>query len=248
MTKELDSLLQRKIDNFESFRDGENGVWTMIDAAYLVARTLVAGVVKEANLSSSETHRLMMWQTVLEYQMESFFLILDKQLDAGMALMRMASELARDTTHIANDESSLDIWLGRSLDDVKRKEYRKRFKFSNDPTDQYVFQLYNLASTFGVHGHTLASMAMQPKNFSADGSAISLEPSEISVYQNIEIWMAAFFPLQDMCNRDFRKKGGQVLTEGARHYDDMKMAFNAAFAKYREALNEMKADILINLH
>jgi hypothetical protein len=246
--RELDSLLQRKIENLESFRGGESGVWTMIDAAYLVARTLVAAVVKEANLSSSEAHRLMMWQTALEYQMESFFLILDKQLDAGIALLRMASELARDIAYIANDESSLEIWLGRSSDEGKKKEYRKKFKFSNEPTDQYVFQLYNLASTFGVHGHTLSSVAMQPKNFSSDGAVVSLEPSDIFVYQKIEIWMAAFFPLQDMCNRAFRKKGGQVVTEGGVHYDDVKAAFNAAFVKYREALKEMKADILVNLH
>ena len=248
MKRELDYLLHGKIENFESFRDEQSEVWDVINAAYLVARTLVACVVKDATLSNPEVHRFMMWQTVLEYQMDSFFLILDKRLDAGMALIRMACEQARDIAYITDDESSLAIWLGRSSDEVKKKEYRKKFKFSNAPTDKYVFKLYNFASTFGVHGHTLNNMAIQPKNFSSDGAAVFLEPSDIPVFQILEIWMAAFFPLQDMCNRGFRRGGGHVVMEGGRHYDEVKTAFDAAFERYRERLKEIQADILATLH
>ncbi len=205
---ELDSLLERKLANFREFQKGQEGVWGTISGAYLVSRGLVAAVAKDGALSTVGAHRLMMWQTVLEYQMESFFLLIDRRLDEGLALLRMAAELARDVARISDDATQLNAWLNRTNGKAQRNAYRDAFRFSDsDSTEAYVHKLYDLASTFGIHGHMLTSSNLKPNHQSPDGKVLALEVPDVEVYRTLAIWLAAFFPLQELCHRAFRSDG-----------------------------------------
>jgi len=246
---ELDSLLERKLANFREFQKGQTGVWGTVNGAYLVSRGLVTAVVKEGALSAVGAHRLMMWQTVLDYQMESFFLLIDRRLDEGLGLLRMAAELARDLARISVNATLLDTWLNRASGKTYKKAYRDAFRFSDsDRIEVYVHKLYDLASTCGIHGHTLAASTLQPIRRSADGQVVALDVPDLEVYRTLEIWLAAFFPFQELCHRAFRTAGGANVVEAGAHYDQMRKAFDDVFATYRESLRKMGADVLVTLH
>ncbi len=140
---ELDSLLERKLANFREFQKGQEGVWGTISGAYLVSRGLVAAVAKDGALSTVGAHRLMMWQTVLEYQMESFFLLIDRRLDEGLALLRMAAELARDVARISDDAvrkrtfTSYTTWPQPSESTVTCSQVQTSSRTTNHLTARY---------------------------------------------------------------------------------------------------------------
>lgn len=248
-TPELDSLLERKLANFREFQKGQEGVWGIVDAAYLASRALVGAVAKEGRLSAVGAHRLMMWQSILDYQMESFFLLIDRRLDEGLALLRMAAELARDVARISENETLLDAWLNRMGGNAQKTAYRRNFRFSDsDGTEAYIHKLYDLASTFGIHGHTLTSSKLQPTRVSPDGEVIALELPDEEVYRTLEIWLAAFFPLQELCHRGFRGVGGPIVAQSGTYYDEMRRAFDVVFETYRESLRKVNADVLSGLH
>jgi hypothetical protein len=84
-TPELDSLLERKIKQLREFRQKQEGVWVIVSGAYLVSRSLIVALAKDGLLSPISAHRLMMWQTINGYLVESFFLLIDRRLDEGYA-------------------------------------------------------------------------------------------------------------------------------------------------------------------
>ena len=85
---------------------------------------MIGAVLKDglADLSSTQ---MLMWQTVLEYQMESFFLLICRRLDLGLAVLRMAAELARDIARIGGHHNRLDIWLSRGKGKMEQKRYQE---------------------------------------------------------------------------------------------------------------------------
>jgi len=78
-TPELDSLLERKIKQLREFRQKQEGVWVIVSGAYLVSRSLIVALAKDGLLSPISAHRLMMWQTINGYLVESFFLLIDRR-------------------------------------------------------------------------------------------------------------------------------------------------------------------------
>jgi hypothetical protein len=237
---ELDSLLERKVGNFRRFAQHQKQVWDTVSSMYLVSRGLVAAVVRDRGISDVSTHRLMMWQTVLEYQMESFFLLIDTRLDAGLALLRMGAELARDTARISDNDALLSLWLDRSRGRAQRRAYRDTFRFvDSDRVEAYVHRLYELASEFGVHGHLSVNSGVQPFHVSPNGEFVALGVPDFEVYRALEIWFAAFFPLQDLCNRGFRTAARPATTLAAVHYDAVREAFESFFESYRRAVRQM---------
>jgi len=150
---------------------------------------------------------------------------------------------------ITEKETLLDTWLNRMNGKAQKTAYREQFRFSDsDRTEAYVHKLYDLASTFGIHGHTLTSSKLQPSRVSPDGQVIALELPDVEVYRTLEIWLAAFFPLQDLCHRGFRTGGGPVVVQSAAYYDQMRSAFDGVFTTYRESLRKLNADALASLN
>jgi hypothetical protein len=241
---ELDTLLSKKITNIREFKKDQEGVWTLVDSAYLVSRMMIRAALEDGLPDSVTVHRFMMWQTVLEYQMESFFLVISRRLDEGLAILRMAAELARDIVRIGNDQKRLDTWLNRAMD---KKSYRAEFRFRDaDGIEAHVHRLYNLASEFGVHGHSTTSTAMTAQRSSPDGRFVALGVPDLEVYKWLQIWLASFFPTQELCLRSMTR--GKALAEAEAHYREMQVAFEAAFKTFREALRNQNADISARLH
>jgi hypothetical protein len=86
-----------------------------------------------------------------DYHRESALLCMRGQANVGLSLTRMACELSRDVLRFARDNETEKIWLSRRDDN---KTYKKIFKFNMDiPEERMLFDIYELASAFGVHGH-----------------------------------------------------------------------------------------------
>ena len=166
---ELDALLASKMASLAEFKREQEEVCILVNSAYLAARTMIVAVLKDGLSGELSSHRFMMWQTVLEYQVESFFLLVSRRLDEGLAVLRMTAELARDLVRIGDDHRLLNTWLNRASDKTERKIYRTEFRFSDtDQVEAHVHRLYDLASVFGIHGHSTTSVSMQPERASPE--------------------------------------------------------------------------------
>ncbi len=157
METPLDNLLNRKIASLQDFRRNQERLWVTIGSGFLASEILIQSASVLPDLTEPETHRLVMWWTVRDYQAESLFLLLDTRLDEGIALLRMAAELVRDLARIADDADHLKIWLDRSNPQIK-KRHRRIFRFNDDDElEKYIHKLYTLASDHGIHGHVRRS-------------------------------------------------------------------------------------------
>ncbi len=183
-----------------------------------------------------------MWQTVLGYQAQSLFLIVDKCLDEGIALLRMSAELARDIARLAENDSLLQLWESREKGRTERKRYKTIFQFCiTDKTEAYVYRLYGLSSGYGVHGHLTTAMHSIPTPSTSGVPVVFLEVPDESVYEAIGVWLCSFFPLQDMCARGFRIAGGPHMLEVGAMYDRLRGSFDELVLKYHENLGDVKA-------
>ncbi|MBM4301568.1 MAG: hypothetical protein FJ121_08565 [Deltaproteobacteria bacterium] len=123
----LDGIVEAKFNNLQEFRQNQEELWHFINTAYLVSSGLIRSIVVLPDLTTIETHRIMMWWTMLDYQMESLFLNINRQLEIALASLRMASEIARDIARIGNDETKLHIWLNKINNTTIKKQYKKIF-------------------------------------------------------------------------------------------------------------------------
>jgi hypothetical protein len=142
----------------------------------------------------TRTHVGLMWQTAADYHKQSLVHMLSRELDAGFALLRMATELARDAFVIGKDESRLDLWMTR---EERAEEYRKAFKFDKtNSAGKYAFDLYKLSSRYGVHGHMTSLMhAKATGEKTADGKGSIINTDEKAIFSGLQIWLRAFFPI-----------------------------------------------------
>jgi hypothetical protein len=251
-TTELDALVAARDREIAGFRDQQEGVWSMVSLASLANRHLVvsAATCQHAKTAHpTDSHRLMMWYTLIDYQMDSFFLIVARRLGAGVALLRLASELARDVSRIGTSEDRLATWLERQSSRQARRKYRQDFVFDDsDHCEAYIHQLYELASNQGVHGHILDSGHSVPTSTSPDGAFFKLGIPDVAIYKTLAIWLAAAFPLNELCARTFPCFHGGDLTNAYAAFKDGRAAFDDAFQAYRQSLREMHADIVGSIH
>src|SRR5262245_54829554 len=120
-------LLERRHAAVMGFLASYTDLTTVIDTALLTANALAYCTTLDLGAKSiAKTHCGLMWQTAADYQRQSLVHILARELDAGFALLRMATELASDAYVVGKDERRLDLWLNR---EEQAEEYRKRFKF-----------------------------------------------------------------------------------------------------------------------
>lgn len=96
-------------------------------------------------------------QTIHEYHQQALTMAMSKRPEIGMAVMRLACELTRDLCRIAEEPTRADLWLQyRTADGHSRhgKDYKRVFRFATDDgTEKALYDLYNIFSNFGVHGH-----------------------------------------------------------------------------------------------
>ena len=69
-------------------------------------------------------------QTLHGYYKSSVLLVVNKNLDEGFAVLRMAAELARDVRCIYSNNHLMTVWLKKSSSADAEKAYRKSFSFN----------------------------------------------------------------------------------------------------------------------
>jgi hypothetical protein len=244
-TSKLDKLLNKKISDLRDFRQNQEGLWQLVHGGYLVCEELIRSAAILPELTIQEKHRVMMWWTVLDYQMESFFLCINRQLDVSVATLRVASEWTRDLARIGNDEAKMTLWLNRT-DSATQKKYRREFRFDDsDDLEKGIHRLYDLASNFGVHGHT---RALRPIKSLENGKYVVLDVPDVEVFKCLEIWLAVFYPLQGICSRRFVLDRTAQLAGPYKHFQNMWNAFDPLFDAYRANLRKQNADVIGTLY
>jgi len=177
---------------------------TVIDTALLTTNTLAYDTTLDLGAKSiAKTHCGLMWQTAADYQRQSRIYILARELDTGFALLRIATELARDAYVIGKDERRLDLWLNR---EEQAEEYKKRFKFDQTiPEGKAAFDIYKLCSRFGVHGHTTSLLhAKSTGETTTDGNGVIMNTDERAIFSGLQIWLRTIFPIHALFCQAFR--------------------------------------------
>jgi hypothetical protein len=105
----LDEWLSFEQESIQKFKESHPDLWKVFGESINLARNVPFVIGQQAGLTEIEMHRLYLWQKVLHYQTQSIFLLLQAQLDAGFALLRLAAELCRDVIRTADDENMLAI-------------------------------------------------------------------------------------------------------------------------------------------
>ena len=242
-TPELDLLLEKKVEQLREFRQKQEGVWLIVSGAHLVSRNLIVALTKDNHLSPISAHRLMMWQTIDGYLIESFFLLIDRRLDEAHALLRMAAEHTRDLIRIGDDQTKLEIWEKHKHGKKEKQLYRDVFKFNkSDKLEKHIYNLYNLTTNYGVHGHQTANSSSEPLSASPDGRIISLTVSDLGVYQCLIIWLTSFFPIQQLCLQTFEASFGSATSRAVASYLQMWKAFDETVEQVRQSVRAMQAD------
>ncbi|MGH9839791.1 MAG: hypothetical protein ACREEM_13500 [Blastocatellia bacterium] len=243
---ELDARLEKKLSNLQNFRRNQEAIWGTVGTAYFVSQMLIQSVTVLQDLTLQEAHRSMMWRTALDYQMESFFLLIDTRLDEGLAVLRMTSELTRDIARIGNDAARLHCWQNR-LDPNNLRQYRQDFKFDDtNKFERFIHDLYRLSSSFGVHGHRSRTAALRPTGEIVEGKYVVLDVPDTEVFKGLEIWLAAFYPVHQICAQTFFPLRSEQLVECHSHFLSLWEAFDGVFAVYRDNLRKLDADVLFN--
>jgi hypothetical protein len=201
----LDEWLVFEQEAVSKFKARYPDLWKVFGDCINLARAVPYVIGQQDGLTEIEMHRLFLWQKVLHYQTQSLFLLLQSQLDAGFALLRLASELSRDVIRIADDEKILAIWLQR---ENKPNEYKKRFKFiQNSPDEKAVHTVYKFASKFGVHGHQTDTMFSEIiGTIGGSSSLLTWGVSNYGVLDAVHTWMMSFLPMHHICAKSFISK------------------------------------------
>ena len=191
-------------ESISKFKQEHPDLWNVFGNSINFARVIPFTIGQQDGVSFIEMHRLMMWQKVLHYQVQSLFLLLQYQLDAGFALLRLAAELSRDVARIADDENMLHIWLERE-DKTQRKLYKDRFKFHiGSPDEDIVKNTYDFCSVFGIHGHMTDSMFSKIiGTIPSSSPMVHVGVSDYGVLDTVHMWLLSFLPMHHLCIKTF---------------------------------------------
>lgn len=205
MEYRLVRLFSRHMEHIHDFIENQPEVWTVIDASYLSAETLIKTFATKGELDRVGVHKLMLWQTILGYQANSAMLLIGGALDEGQALLRMAIETTRDVARIGRSNERLQLWLdSRGGNDEKALEqFRKKFVFHTAKRwEGFLYKTYNFLSGYGVHGHFLTSGECTPIQQNPD-KTVSLDVPAHAVYERLEMWLRLFYPIHELCIQTF---------------------------------------------
>lgn len=191
----LPAMLDKRHREVMAFLAEYSEITTIVDTALLTINALAFGsTLQHGSESLARAHCGVMWQTAADYQKQSLIHILARELDAGFALLRMATELARDAYVIGNNNQLLQLWINR---EKRASEYRKKFKFNESvPGGAAAFDLYKFCSQFGVHGHTTSTMhADLTGEATTDGSGVVINTDQRAIFSGLRIWLRAIFSI-----------------------------------------------------
>lgn len=200
----------------KQFRDQHPDLDTVFSAVLNAADALLSSITLLPRLTRTEAYRWRLWQTVTNYQRQSLLLITAANTDAGFALLRLAAELARDVSVIADDDNRLNLWIDRR-DRRQQREYRRLFRF-NDGTNfgKLAHKTYDFCSDFGIHGHVSDFMNLEWIGHvrTKDGNQfLTGRVSDSGILSALQIWLPAFPALQFLCADTFLGRHEATLSE-----------------------------------
>ncbi len=203
MLGSLKQTIENRHKRLLEFAEIHPDVWELADAFAISARGILTDALQYTETSFRHTTAYMCWRSVYDYQEESLFLLINNKVDEGYALLRMASELSRDAARICESDQIFELWNQRKK--IKHeKRYKKIFRFNRkNPTEKYVYGIYNLGSDFGIHGHQTGSIFRSDHDIIGNGNHVAFRPTDLDVLDSLTVWFFSFFPLQDLASRGF---------------------------------------------
>ena len=207
----IDNMTEISIIQFLDKRQGEIKAFLIenpelahiADSMIFVARLLsTESTLKNTQSNASKVQLGMMWQTAADYYEQSLEHILARELDAGIALLRMAVELARDAAVIGKNMELINLWKNREKEATM---YRKKFKFNReDSVGDIAFGLYKISSQLGIHGHmTSLAHAEMTGEKTVDGKGALFKINEKAIYSGLQIWFRGYLPIHSLFSEAF---------------------------------------------
>jgi hypothetical protein len=196
-TEERSQTITKILDEYPDLAQAIDPMFNSIQA--------ILTVVLHTDHSTDRLLLFMLWRQIVDYQEDSLILILDKRFDAGIALLRMTTELARDIARMNEDVTNIKMWQNKLK--INRETYYKHtFRFNKkDHLEKLVYKQYNAFSELGTHGHTGTISHQTPIGTTPDGKFMKLEIPDEAVIRNVALWMMAFFPVNKLCARVFEE-------------------------------------------
>lgn len=143
-------------------------------------------------------HVLGMWGSVRRYQIASILEIFSRNLDEGLAILRMAAELVRVVKTVAANPGLYSAWIGG-------KPLRTKFDL-NDSAEKAVFDTYKFCSNYGTHGHKTSTSYLED-------TFMGKEPSLKGVATVAGQWFVSFAPMHRVCLTSSVPAGTDLLLE-----------------------------------
>lgn len=155
---ELDRYFNRGLHFSEEIRRCYPSIWSAAGAAIAKAGEVMHMVHDNSSERTQEfLNRLGLWGAVRRYQISSILEIFSRNLDEGLALLRMATEVTRVLKAVSTDPAVWAIWV--KGDERKSAEFKRAAKFDlTDPVQKAVFAAYNFCTDYGTHGHRTSAL------------------------------------------------------------------------------------------
>jgi len=154
MKKGVNDFLLPNTGSVNAFRNENNRKVELANGVLQIEWEIVSAITQIPDIHWLVASHV---QTIHEYHRQALTMAMSNRPEIGMAVMRLACELTRDLCRIAEEPTRADLWLQyRSPDGHSRhgKDYKRVFRFSTDDgTEKAIYDLYNMFSNFGVHGH-----------------------------------------------------------------------------------------------
>jgi hypothetical protein len=201
-------------------------LYPVLDGMLISARGLLMQTVEHLPADECSTSRYMLWRTLYDYTEQALLLIIKSRLDEGYALLRMASELARDIARLSESPHNYEMWKSKPKNHLK-DDYKKAFKFKRDNiTEKSVYDLYNFTSIYGVHGHQTRDAHMSHLGVVVHDRFVKFNVSESAVLQALIPWLAAFFSLHLMAAKSFEDTYSKINPNPLGFFIKMQLDFS----------------------
>jgi hypothetical protein len=166
----LDRFFNRGFVFTEGVRDQFLAIWELADMALIKSSEAMGHLLEDpASLVRANAEfyegaplgdRLEIWGSVTRYHINSLLTVFSRDLDEGLTILRMATELARTLKTITSSAHLHTI--GANGEDKSSKVYRKAAKFNeNNSIEASVFAAYKFCSNHGPHGHTTSAVYLE---------------------------------------------------------------------------------------
>ena len=140
------SIDTRQIKRFQD----KNVVKVRIGNELLSAYHLLSNAILHSKVGFTQ-HLLI--QDIIHHTRECLIFCMRGDAKMALVMLRISAEITRDILRLLEDPSREPLFLdGRKNKEKKnRREFVETFKFQL-PEEDYLYQIYNLSSDFGVHG------------------------------------------------------------------------------------------------